>query len=298
MLYQIEKVKSRKNKKLVIVYIVILLLVLGTSIGMGILVAKSINKNNTEKDEYNISEKKVEQHIERTTIKGLTNVNDTTKKKFFDEVEDIYNGEEGKRVFLTFDDGPSNAVTPYILDTLKKYNVKATFFVLGNRVESNSELIKREYNEGHYIANHGYSHKYSKIYSSSSKVLEEYNKTEDAIKKVLGEEYSSNLFRFPGGSIGGEYDAVKKQTRKLLKEKNIAYLDWNSLTNDSAGANTKEKIMKNLKDTVANKNNVVVLMHDAPDKILTYETLPEIINYLQKRGYAFKNMYDLIKTEE
>ncbi len=218
----------------------------------------------------------------------------TDKAKFVKNVSNIYNGEEGKRVFLTFDDGPSKAVTPYILDKLKEHNIKATFFVLGSRVKSNPELVKRAYEEGHYIANHSYSHKYSSIYKSYNTLIEEYNKTEKEIQKALGNSnYSSNLFRFPGGSSGGEYGTIKKKIKKELKKDNIAYLDWNALTNDAAGANTKEKIMKNLKETVGNKDNVVVLMHDAPDKILTYETLEEVITYLKDKGYAFKNMYDL-----
>ena len=126
--------------------------------------------------------------------------NDTPKvteeqKEFIDKISNIYNGEEGKRVFLTFDDGPTNAVTPSILDTLNKYNVKATFFVLGARVEMNADILKREYNEGHYIANHGYSHKYSSIYKNAETVLDEYKRTENAIKNTLGIDYSSNLFR-------------------------------------------------------------------------------------------------------
>ena len=218
----------------------------------------------------------------------------TDKAKFVKNVSNIYNGEEGKRVFLTFDDGPSKAVTPYILDKLKEHNIKATFFVLGNRVKVNPQLVKRAYDEGHYIANHSYSHKYSSIYKSYNTLIEEYNKTEKEIQKALGNsEYSSNLFRFPGGSSGGEYGTIKKKIKKELKKDNIAYLDWNALTNDAAGANTKEKIIKNLKETVGKKDNVVVLMHDAPDKILTYETLEEVITYLKDKGYAFKNMYDL-----
>ena len=88
----------------------------------------------------------------------------------------IYKHQDNKRVFLTFDDGPSTSVTPYILDLLSQQNVKATFFVLGSKVEANPDLVKREYDEGHYIANHGYSHKYSEMYSSTQNVLDEYIK--------------------------------------------------------------------------------------------------------------------------
>lgn len=115
-------------------------------------------------------------------------------------IENIYHSET-KRAFLTFDDGPST-VTPTILEVLKQENVKASFFVLGSRVEAMPDIIKRIYEEGHYIANHGYSHTYSAIYSSPQAVLDEYNKCNEAVKKAIGkQEYNSHLFRFPGGLV-------------------------------------------------------------------------------------------------
>jgi len=287
MIYQIEEIKVKKKR---LVYVLALLLVLALSICMGVYAKRAVIEDKEPQNQIIVEEVEDEKK---------DYINDIKKLNFYDIVEDIYNGEEGKRVFLTFDDGPSESVTPHVLDILKQHNVKATFFVLGNRVSSNKNLIKRIYNEGHYIANHGYTHQYSKIYSSSSEVLKEYNKTEEAIRKALDmPTYSSSLFRFPGGSIGGEYHSLKQETKKVLKKKNIAYLDWNALTNDANGSNTRKKIMDSLKKTVKNKNNVVVLMHDAPDKTLTYKTLDEVINYLKDEGYAFKNIYDLIKIEE
>ena len=207
----------------------------------------------------------------------------------------IYKHQDNKRVFLTFDDGPSTSVTPYILDLLAEQNIKATFFVLGSKVEANPNLVKREYDEGHYIANHGYSHKYSEMYSSTQNVLDEYNKTNDLIKNAIGNEnYNSLVFRFPGGSSGGPYNDLKQEAKEVLKQNGIASVDWNALTNDAAGANTKEKIMENFYNTVQNKTSIVILMHDAPDKILTYECLPEIIQYFKDNGYEFKTMYDVI----
>ncbi len=302
MLYQIEYIQTKKKRKLVIVYVIILLLVLCVAIGLGIFTAKNVKwakyneLNVTDTKNILIEEERNEDNgntINEIQVEKMSTTAELTR--FVKNVGNIYNGTEGKRVFLTFDDGPSKAVTPHILDTLKNHNIKATFFVLGNRVKLNPTLVKREYEEGHYIANHGYSHKYSKIYASSNEVLKEYNKTEQEIQKALdNKNYSSHLFRFPGGSIRGEYSKIKKQTKKELKKRQIAYLDWNALTSDAAGANTKEKIIKNLKKTVGNHDNVVILMHDAPDKILTYETLEEVIKYLQGKGYAFKNMYDLM----
>lgn len=291
MRFGIEEIKTKHHTRLVTGVVIILILVLLVSIGLGIWAAKSWHKY--KQDQQSMSDNK------DTIITEESNKNTISKSQWLKNVENIYNGKEGKRVFLTFDDGPSDTVTPHILDILKKYNIKATFFVLGNRVSNHKELIQREYNEGHYIANHGYSHRYDKIYSSSSKVLEEYNKTEAAIKKALGnKEYESNLFRFPGGSVGGSYDKVKKQAKKQLKKEGIAYLDWNALTNDANGAKSKKEIIKNLKTTIQNQDNVVVLMHDAADKKLTYQSLEEVIKYLKKQGYNFKNMYDLMQTEE
>lgn len=212
-----------------------------------------------------------------------------------EKVNKIYRHGEPKRVFLTFDDGPTKQVTPYILDLLKQENIKASFFVLGTRVESNPELVKREYEEGHFIGNHGYTHKYSSIYSSIDSVMNEYSKTNEAIKKAVGnDKFNSLVFRFPGGSVGGTYNDLKKEAERQLEEKGIGSVDWNALTNDAAGARTKEKILKNFYDTIQGKTSIVLLMHDAADKILTYETLPEIISYLKENGYEFKTMYDAI----
>lgn len=252
-------------------------------------------------EENNISvSNEVENKDAKNTNDSNTKDTDTSSSNtkdysnFVKQVDDIYNGKEGKRVFLTFDDGPSKSVTPHILDLLKFHNIKATFFVLGSRVKLNPDIVKREYNEGHYIANHGYSHKYSSIYAKTENVIEEYNKTEAEIRKALNNQnYSSHLFRFPGGSIGGEYNKIKKSAKKQLREKQIAYLDWNALTSDAAGANTKEKILRNMKKTVGNYQNVVLLMHDAPDKKLTYETLEDVINYLTEKGYSFKNFNNI-----
>ena len=211
------------------------------------------------------------------------------------EIKHIYNSDT-KRVFLTFDDGPSNNVTPIILDILKENNIHATFFVLGSRAELYPELIKRQYEEGHYIANHGYSHDYKSIYANASKVLEEYKKTEECIKNALNnKEYNSYLFRFPGGSSGGKYSKIKSQAIDILKENNIEYIDWNCLTKDAEGSFEKEQLLQNLYETLQGKNSIVVLMHDTGTKTSTAEALPDVIKYFQDNGYIFENFYNIMK---
>lgn len=210
-------------------------------------------------------------------------------------IASIYRSET-KRAFLTFDDGPST-VTTQILDVLKEKEVKATFFVLGSQVESMPEIVKRIYEEGHYIANHGYSHIYSSIYASPEAVLNEFNQCNEAVKKAIGvPEYNSHLFRFPGGYAGGIYADIKSQAKDLLNQNEILYVDWNVLTGDSETTRpTVEFEMKRLQETLQNKNSAVILMHDAKAKKVTADALPMIIDYLKEQGYEFENFYDIIK---
>ena len=310
-MYKIEVIGMREKRNRIILFISILLIIcilIFLGIYLKSIYDKTIEVSKTEKNETTelnsssitntIDEAKEnnEENQKTEVISEENNKNEENSNKFIDSVENIYNGTDGKRVFLTFDDGPTEEVTPHILDILDKYNIKATFFVLGNRVKANPEIVKRAYEEGHYIANHGYSHKYKNIYKSEDYVLDEYNKTEEAIREAIGDQnYSSNLFRFPGGSHGGPYEKIKKKSRKKLKENGIAYLDWSALTYDAEGADSKEEILNNLKTTMNGWDNVVILMHDAADKEITYETLEDVIKYLQKKGYKFENIYDLME---
>lgn len=213
----------------------------------------------------------------------------------YNKLLNIYQNTEQKTVYLTFDDGPSNNITPLILDLLKKENIKATFFVLGTNVDNNPELLKREFSEGHFIANHGYSHKYSEIYENADTILNDYLRCEQSIKTALGnDKFVSKVYRYPGGSTGGKYHDIKADGKKLLQENHIAYLDWNALTKDAEGTPTHESIIENLHETVGKKNVVVLLMHDSSSKILTYEALPEVIAFFRDNGYNFKTLYDVL----
>lgn len=210
-----------------------------------------------------------------------------------EEIKQIYSSKE-KQVYLTFDDGPSKEITPKILDVLKQEDVLATFFVLGSRVELNPTILQREYNEGHYIANHGYSHKYSQIYSSVESVYDEYMKCQQAVQNALGNpNYYTRLFRFPGGSSGGKYNDLKAKAKQDLNSKGIVSTNWNSLTGDAEGITDKQKLIDRMIKTIGNSQSVILLMHDAGDKSYTLEALPEVIKYFKDRGYVFKNFYEI-----
>lgn len=213
----------------------------------------------------------------------------------YNKLLNIYTPGDEKVVYLTFDDGPSPNITPLILDLLKQEGIKATFFILGNNATYHPELVQRAYNEGHYIANHGYTHKYSEIYENPETILNDYYQCNQALKNALNNQnYESKVYRYPGGSTGGRYHDIKAAGKDLLRENHIAYLDWNALTCDAEGTPTKESIMENLHNTVGEKNSVVLLMHDSSSKILTYETLPDVIAFFKERGYTFKNLYDVL----
>lgn len=235
--------------------------------------------------------------IENQELQNEENVQKQPKVLTIEEMErlnSIYK-MQAKQIFLTFDDGPSKNVTIPILDLLKQENVKANFFVLGSRVDLYPSIVKRAYEEGHYIANHGYSHKYSQIYESANSVLYEYNRTNEAVKNAIGDQtYNTNIFRFPGGSVGGKYNDLKLEAKELLEANNIVSIDWNALNGDAEGIRTEEKLLNRLKETIQDKQSVIILMHDAGDKIKTYNVLPEIIQHLKQEGYEFKTFYDLL----
>jgi len=302
--YELIEVKPKLNKKKVCIIVLIVIIVILVSIYGAIkyLDYTEGNKQNqdigmeiSEEERIKIEEEnKLAEEKRKQEEKKLLINNQPFLEEQIQAIENIYSSD-GKRVFLTFDDGPTQLVTPLILDVLKEEDIKATFFVLGNRVQANPEIVKRAYDEGHYIANHGYTHNYSLIYKSPQTVMDEYNITEGYIKEVLGNpEYSSKVFRFPGGSSGGKYANLKKETKQVMRENGIVSLDWNALSRDADGSKTQEEIMNSVIQTVGEKQSVVILMHDSYDKILTYESLREVILYLRDKGYEFMTLYDIL----
>lgn len=297
-IYSMKKYVDKKRITFIIIAIVAIIITLLLSIyylidtTIRVKNAKEFAKQITEfqqKQQQDVENKKREEEKEKQAkIPKLT-------EQGRENLKNIYHAE-GKNAYLTFDDGPSNN-THQILDILKQYNIKATFFVLGSQVEVFPETTNRIYDEGHYIANHGYSHKYSIIYQSPEQVLNEFNQCNEIVAKTINvPEYNSHLFRFPGGSVGGKYAELKAQASELLDQNNVLHVDWNSLTGDSEKSNpTEEYLMDNLQKTTDGKNNIIVLMHDAQAKQITAEILPKVIEYLQQQGYVFKNFYDVIK---
>ena len=206
-------------------------------------------------------------------------------------VDNIYN-QDGKIVYLTFDDGPTPSVTPKILDILKEHNVKASFFVIGKKVKENPEIVKRAYNEGHFIGNHTYSHNNSILYKNSKNFISEIKTTDLEIGKAIGiDRYHSYLFRFPNGFMSNMYKTKKEKYSKILSNMGYSYIDWNALNKDSERKYTNKQLLENLQQSIKNKNILVILMHDTKDVNNSSCILDESINYLKNQGYSFKNFY-------
>lgn len=198
-----------------------------------------------------------------------------------------------KRVHLTFDDGPSGN-TAEILDILKQYGVKATFFAVGKETEASKELYKRIVDEGHTLGMHSYSHVYKDIYSSRDSFENDLNRISSLLTEVTGKE--PKFYRFPGGSnntlIGNRYD----EFASVLDERGIAYFDWNVSTGDATNpALPAEEIVENALADIDKYEDVVILMHDLGNKDTTVEALPTIIERLQSEGIPIEPITESTK---
>lgn len=187
---------------------------------------------------------------------------------------------ESNIAYLTFDDGPNAINTPKILEVLKANNIKATFFMVGNMVEKHPELVKRIYEEGHTIANHTTSHKYT--YSSKEAFLADIEDTDKKISEAIGKEYKSAFVRVPGGSYG------KTMLKEALAESGYIDMNWTALNGDSekGGRVSSEYVLDRIDKTIGDNQYEVVLMHDI--KSITAENLQDIIKKIKDAGYVFE----------
>lgn len=195
--------------------------------------------------------------------------------------------ENMKKAYLTFDDGPSEA-TAEILDILKEYEVKATFFVIGKTDKNSAEMYKRIVEEGHTLAMHSYSHKYKEIYSSVKAFAEDFNKLQSLLYEITG--VKPDIYRFPGGSSNSVSEIGMKEFIKYIDAKNVVYFDWNVSAGDASSKKmlSADKIVENVMCDVQKHQSAVILMHDAKGKATTLEALPFIIEKLKEEGIEIR----------
>ena len=187
-----------------------------------------------------------------------------------------------QKVYLTFDDGPSEN-TAKILDILKEKNIKATFFVIGQEDEKSKELYQRIVAEGHTLGMHSFSHKYNVIYESLEAFSEDVAHLQSYLAEVTG--VTPEIMRFPGGSRNQVSNTDMTEFIRFLNEKNITYYDWNVASGDATSqAYTPDELVENVMNDVGRYKTSIVLMHDAANKSSTVEALVPMIEKLQEMG--------------
>lgn len=191
-----------------------------------------------------------------------------------------------KVVALTFDDGPHPKYTAEILDILEKYKAKATFFVVGENAEKNPDLILRQYNEGHEIANHTYTHP---LKTTLPKLEIELKQTDDLIFSITG--YHPELFR----PVEGQYTDQLIQN-VVKKGYQVVMWSWHQDTEDwkSPGVHRIEKTVLN----GVEPGNIILFHDGGGDRSQTVKALEKIIEKLQKQGYEFVTVSELIKMKK
>ena len=195
------------------------------------------------------------------------------------ELYKVYFEKKNRKVVaLTFDDGPNPATTNQALDTLSKYGIKATFFVLGKNVSGNEEILKRMKSDGHVIGNHSWSHPVlSKL--SLDEAKKQITDTEDALTKVLGS--SSKLMRPPYGAIT---DDIRNSLDLSFIMWDVDSLDWKSKNEASILTEIQREV----------KNGSIILMHDIHAE--TVNALPKVIDYLKEQGYEFVTVPEMLHS--
>ena len=191
------------------------------------------------------------------------------------EVRDLTKYQDKKLIAFTFDDGPSETNTNYLLDNLDKYDAKVTFFVLGSRVNSNKETIKRAYLEGNDIGSHTYNHRNLNLLSDIA-LMDEVKKTNEAIKEVIGT--SPTLLRPPYGNLT---DHGKELANMSIVLWNIDPLDWKYKDKNRVA----QEIIEHAHD------GAIVLVHDIYKSSVEGALLA--MEELQKQGYAFVTINEM-----
>ncbi len=247
--------------------------------------------SNTETNP-SVSENEEEQTEDNeTTSDEETYPPDTTLEEIEPPKENVDPEKHGGTIYLTFDDGPSAEITPYILDILGAKGVNATFFIVGYKPGTvKEELVQRIVDEGHSLGLHGESHDYSKIYTSIENLEANFLTLQSKIFESTG--IRPTIIRFPGGSsntVSKNYcTGIMTKASTYLTEQGFVYFDWNVDSRDAGVAKTADEVYENVISGLKPGRRNIVLMHDSASKMHTLEALESIIDYGLENGYEFK----------
>jgi peptidoglycan/xylan/chitin deacetylase (PgdA/CDA1 family) len=197
------------------------------------------------------------------------------KKIFPRYTWDIPNTEN--KIYLSFDDGPIPEITEWVLEELKKYNAKATFFCIGDNIEKHPELFKKVINEGHAIGNHTFNH-LNGWKTTTENYIQNVRLAETAISKFKTQD--RKLFRPP-------YGKIKSSQSKRLIQLGYKIIMWDVLSADFDTTITQEQCLKNAISSV--KSGSIIVFHDSQKaaRNLKY-SLPKTLELLSKKGFVFE----------
>ena len=223
--------------------------------------------------------------------KSNNNIKEEIKNETEEKLRDETKNDIKKVVYLTFDDGPRKKICKDILEVLDKYDVKATFFVVGKEISGREDILKRMYDEGHAIGLHTYSHDAKSIYRSNENFVNEMIKVQEKVRLVTGD--SPNIIRFPWGSTN-QYRKLNTKMLDLLHENNLKVYDWNSDTKDGMQPDlSPDRIASNAKRFKKDyPGGIIILMHCNANNENTVKALPKIIEHYKDLGYDFETITD------
>ena len=192
---------------------------------------------------------------------------------------------EQKVICLTFDDGPTDSTTPKVLDILDTFGVRATFFLIGRQISGREDIVRRTAAAGHAVGIHTYSHVYREIYASPQALLRDIAACRKAIRAALP-GYEGKLYRFPGGEYG-----KPEALRRAVREAGLTVCAWNASADDSVLPHaTADELFENAVRTGADRQRIVLLLHDGVNYRATVACLPRIIRHYKARGYRFETL--------
>jgi peptidoglycan/xylan/chitin deacetylase (PgdA/CDA1 family) len=181
-----------------------------------------------------------------------------------------------KKVYLTFDDGPDPELTPRFLALLQRYEVKATFFVIGQKAQRFPKIVLQIKEHGHTIGNHSFSHR-RMLWKSEDTLRFELNKTDEILYKITGQKPA--LFRPPHGHFG-------IQLLKVVKSTNHKIVLWSASVHDYKSYAIASTIQNKLQKTMG--PGQIILLHDGhPNGIITFKALEETLRVLKDHGIEF-----------
>lgn len=202
---------------------------------------------------------------------------------------EVWNLKGGEKIcYLTFDDGPSEN-TEKILDILERYQIRATFFVVGDELrKGGAKVMQRMIRDGHTIGMHADVHVYEQLYAGMDSFLKDY----ESLYQTLDEDFGvkPSIFRFPGGSVCTCLEGRGKAYIQEMESRGFTCFDWNVSGEDAVGSPSIISIQKNVLSKGLACRRAIVLLHDSAMADKTVEALPGIIEKFKEEGFVFASL--------